>query len=228
MVQTDHSYVFTEGDILLVPRNQLCAVIKRPTNGNPYKSIAVTFRPERLTDYYAQKKITIQQPSVQKLRTFARNALLDSYFSSILSYFEMKSELPDEIALLKIQEGISILRSIDKEVDSLLADFSEPGKINLAEFMEKNFMFNMPLQKFSYLTGRSVATFNRDFRKIFHTTPQRWLTQKRLELSHYRLAENKEKPAEVYLEAGFENLSHFSFAFKKHFGYAPTELRKEA
>ncbi|RZJ76456.1 MAG: AraC family transcriptional regulator, partial [Flavobacterium sp.] len=29
---------------------------------------------------------------------------------------------------------------------------------------------------------------------------------------------------EVYYETGFENLSHFSYAFKKHFGYAPTRL----
>ena len=32
------------------------------------------------------------------------------------------------------------------------------------------------------------------------------------------------KPSEIYLELGFEALPHFSFAFKKRFGYAPTEL----
>ena len=86
-------------------------------------------------------------------------------------------------------------------------------------------MFNMPLDKFGYLTGRSLTTFKRDFKKAFNTTPQTWLTQKRLELAHYQLMQKKRKPVEVYLETGFENLSHFSFAFKKHFGYAPTEVR---
>jgi AraC-like DNA-binding protein len=28
----------------------------------------------------------------------------------------------------------------------------------------------------------------------------------------------------VYLDAGFENLSHFSFAFKKKFGYNPSGM----
>jgi hypothetical protein len=32
-------------------------------------------------------------------------------------------------------------------------------------YMEKNFMFNMPLEKFGYLTGRSITTFKRDFKK---------------------------------------------------------------
>jgi AraC-like DNA-binding protein len=30
------------------------------------------------------------------------------------------------------------------------------------------------------------------------------------------------KPSDVYLEVGFEDLSHFSFAFKKEFGKAPS------
>ncbi|WP_261387980.1 helix-turn-helix domain-containing protein [Chitinophaga pinensis] len=42
-------------------------------------------------------------------------------------------------------------------------------------------------------------------------------------MAHYHLTEKKRRPADIYLEAGFENLSHFSFAFKKHFGYSPVE-----
>jgi AraC-like DNA-binding protein len=56
-------------------------------------------------------------------------------------------------------------------------------------------------------------------------TPQRWLTHKRLELAYYQLTEKKKKPLEVCYEVGFENLSHFSFAFKKQFGFAPSLLK---
>ncbi|MEQ8574749.1 MAG: helix-turn-helix domain-containing protein, partial [Fulvivirga sp.] len=90
--------------------------------------------------------------------------------------------------------------------------------------MEKNYMFNMPIERFGYLTGRSLITFKRDFKKAFNITPQKWLTQKRLELAHYRLSQKKERPVEVCYETGFENLSHFSFVFKKYFGYPPTRL----
>ena len=71
----------------------------------------------------------------------------------------------------------------------------------------------------------TTALAHCDFRKAFHTTPQKWLTQKRLELAHYQLGEKHRKPGDVYIEVGFENLSHFSFAFKKHFGYTPSELK---
>lgn len=137
-------------------------------------------------------------------------------------------DLPENIASVKITEAIRILRAIDKEIDGVLANFEEPGKIDLVGYMEKNFMFNMPMEKFGYLTGRSLTTFKRDFKKTFNATPQRWLTQKRLELAHYQFVEKKMKPIDVCYEVGFENLSHFSFAFKKHFGYAPQNCWSKA
>lgn len=99
--------------------------------------------------------------------------------------------LPEDIASLKIKEAISILRTIDKGIDDVLANFEEPGKLTWPVIWKKNFMFNLPLEKFGYLTGRSLTTFKRDFSKAFHTTPQRWLTQKRLELAHYQFIEKK-------------------------------------
>ncbi|WP_221931414.1 helix-turn-helix domain-containing protein [Pedobacter westerhofensis] len=125
---------------------------------------------------------------------------------------------------MKIQEAVTVLRSINKGIDNILSDFSEPNKINLAGFMERNYMFNMPLEKFSYLTGRSLTTFKRDFKRAFNTTPQNWLTKKRLELAHYPLTEKHRKPIDIFYEVGFENLSHFSYAFKKQFGVTPTKL----
>ncbi len=73
----------------------------------------------------------------------------------------------------------------------------------------------------------SLTTLKRDFQKIYTTTPQRWLTQKRLELAYFQFAEHHQKPVDVYLETGFDNLSHFSYAFKKHFGLTPTALLEQ-
>ena len=82
----------------------------------------------------------------------------------------------------------------------------------------------MPLSQFTYLTGRSLATFKRDFEKVFHQPPSRWLVQRRLQEAHFLLKERGLPPSQVYLEVGFEDLSHFSFAFKKTYGWAPPRL----
>ncbi|MBB5437697.1 AraC-like DNA-binding protein [Pedobacter sp. AK017] len=58
-------------------------------------------------------------------------------------------------------------------------------------------------------------------------TPAKWLQQKRLDEAYYLLKEKKQKITEVYIEIGFEDLSHFSYVFKKHFGIPPSKLSKE-
>lgn len=222
IVQADATYLFKKGDIFLIPRNQLATIINYPKDGQPHKTVVMHLTTTRLRDFYARLDIKPKTIS-QKIYTFHHHPLLESCLASLIPYFDMQ-ELPGDIASLKITEAISILRTLDKEVDHVLANFEEPGKIDLAAYMEKNFMFNLPLEKFGYLTGRSLTTFKRDFSKLFHTTPQRWLTQKRLELAHYQFVEKKKKAIDVCYEVGFENLSHFSYAFKKQFGYTPTDL----
>lgn len=223
IVQADAVYFFKESDIFLIPRNQLATIINYPKDGQPHKTVVMHLSTPRLRDYYANLDVKPQVQDRQEILTYNNHLLLESCMASLIPYFDMKA-LPEDIASLKITEAITILRAIDKGIDNVLANFEEPGKIDLAGYMERNFMFNLPLEKFSYLTGRSLTTFKRDFSKVFNKTPQRWLTQKRLELAHYQLTEKGKKPAEVCYEVGFENLSHFSHAFKKHFGCAPTQL----
>ncbi|MBS1566891.1 MAG: helix-turn-helix transcriptional regulator, partial [Bacteroidetes bacterium] len=98
------------------------------------------------------------------------------------------------------------------------------GKIDLEAFMNSNFHFNVELKRFAYLSGRSLTTFKRDFEKTFHTTPSRWLQRRRLQEAYHLIKEKGRKCSEVYLEVGFEDLSHFSYAFKKTFGVAPSAI----
>ncbi|CAA7193696.1 helix-turn-helix domain-containing protein [Chryseobacterium potabilaquae] len=226
IIQADKSYVFKAGDIFLIPRNHLATIINYPKNGSPHKAVVMHLTKERLKEYYSNIEIKQKKLSGEsKIYSFTQHPLLESCLASLIPYFDIKETFPDHIASLKITEAISILREIDESVDNLLADFEEPGKIDLVHFMEKNYMFNMPLERFGYLTGRSLSTFNRDFRKVFETTPQRWLTQKRLQLAYYHLTEKHKKPSDVFLEVGFEDLSHFSYAFKKQYGFSPSIAR---
>lgn len=221
---TEGSYLFGKGDIFLIPRNKLATILNYPKNGEPHQTVVMHLSSERLRSFYATTDIlkdTKTPPA--HIRHYHSHPLLQSCLASLVPYFDM-NELPGDIAGLKITEAITILRTIDPTIDDVLASFAEPGKIDLADYMEKNYMFNLPLEKFGYLTGRSLSTFKRDFKKIFDNSPQRWLTRKRLELAHYELSRKKKRPAEVCYEVGFENLSHFSFAFKKQFGYAPGEV----
>jgi AraC family transcriptional regulator, exoenzyme S synthesis regulatory protein ExsA len=225
IVQADAVHIFGPGDTILFPRNQLATFMNYPKGGRPFKSVVLNLTIDRLKDFYIKYNFKPIQSNYQsRIFTFKKHPLLDSCLASLMPYFEMRDVLPENIISIKVEEAINILRTIEPSIDNLLANFEIPGKINLTDFMEKNYMFNLTLDKFARLTGRSLTTFKRDFKKAFKTTPQRWLTQKRLNLAHYQLKIRNRKPGDVYFEAGFENLSHFSHAFKKYFGYNPTEI----
>lgn len=72
-------------------------------------------------------------------------------------------------------------------------------------------------------TGRSLATFKRDFAKVSELTPQRWLIRRRLEAAHDLIHSGNKKVSEVCFDVGFKNLSHFSKIYKEAYGVAPTK-----
>ncbi len=224
IIMPDVTHTLRPGDIFLFPRNSIATVINAPKGGKPNQSVVMHLKQERLAAYYKDREIQPDNGAVREMLTFNNHPLLQSCLSSLIPYFEIGAQLPAEIADIKINEAIAILRSLNPDIDGVLANFDEPGKIDLSGFMEKHYMFNMEMEKFGYLTGRSLTTFRRDFKKAYGITPQKWLTQKRLELAHFHIREKRRRPSDVYLEVGFENLSHFSFAFKKLFGYPPTEV----
>ena len=90
--------------------------------------------------------------------------------------------------------------------------------------MNRNFYFNVSISRFAFLTGRSLSAFKRDFKAIFNDAPSRWLIKRRLQEAHFRVDKKKQTPSDIYLDLGFESLSHFSVAFKRQFGLTPTEL----
>lgn len=223
IVLADAHCIFGAGDTFLIPRNQLATIINYPKDGLPHKAVVMHLSTKRLQEFYAKNEINSHALPSLKIKTFNDHPLLSSCLASLIHYFDLQESLPENLASLKIEEAITILRSIDPQTDGLLGSFESPAKVSLTDFMEKNYMFNMTMDKFSYLTGRSLTSFKRDFRQAYNSSPQRWLTKKRLELAHYQIREQRRKPSEVYAEVGFENLSHFTFAFRKQFGYAPTE-----
>jgi AraC-like DNA-binding protein len=224
VVQAARTLVCVAGDTVLLPRHQPATLLKYPQNGFAYQALVVQLPRPLVRAYYAQHPPLATRTAASGLRHYPPHPLVQSLLASLRPYMELTQSPPESLLAAKVTEAIEVLRSLDPQADGVLADFSEPGKLNLVEFMQAHYLVNLPLARFSYLTGRSLTTFKRDFKKAFQLSPQRWLTQQRLAQAHYQLTEKGRRPAELYQEVGFENLAHFSFAFKKQFGYPPTAL----
>jgi AraC-like DNA-binding protein len=221
MVQT-----FNEGDFRFSKRNHLVKFIKQPPKTGEFEAISIYLDQELLRQFSIEYGIKAEQRTddvaIVKLKP---DILFISYMESLMPYQQLNQKGNENLQTLKLKEAILILLKTNPVLKDVLFDFSEPGKIDLEAFMNKNYHFNVHLKRFAYLTGRSLATFKRDFEKIFKISPNRWLQQKRLQEAHYQIKEKGKAPSDVYLDLGFEDLSHFSYAFKKKYGVAPSKVK---
>lgn len=152
------------------------------------------------------------------------SAEIESLFASMTPYFNPEVKPQDDVMHLKLQEGLLALLHTDKRFMTVLFDFSTPWKMDILDFMNENYMYEFTLEELAHYTGRSLATFKRDFKKVSELTPEKWLIRKRLEVAYHLLKEERRKVVDVYAEVGFKNPSHFSTAFKKRYGIPPTAL----
>ena len=68
------------------------------------------------------------------------------------------------------------------------------------------------------------ATLFRRVRGSFQTTPRELLRERRLARAQNLLRERRGSVSEIAYAVGFDNLSHFSQAFRKRYGVAPSSL----
>ncbi len=218
------NYIFKSGDAFLARKNRL-AKYELLESKDTLEPILFCFDESFLKDF--QKKYKIQKSGFKTGDSFMRikkDALISSFIKSVKPYYIGAMELEADFEDLKYQELIIILLKQQPELADILFDFAPQEKINLEAFMNKNYTFNVSIEQFSTLTGRSLSAFKRDFKMIFNDSPSRWLIQKRLEEAYFLISKQNKKPTEVYLGLGFEDYSHFSVAFKKKFGLTPSSI----
>lgn len=155
------------------------------------------------------------------------NATTKAFFQSMLPYF---SELPSESLIeLKFKELLFNLLANPKNSPllSILNSLHHYQRPLLHEVMEENFRYNLGMEDLAKIALRSLPTFKREFKDTFHTTPGKWLLQRRLKNANLLLQTTTMSVNEIAMESGFENNTHFSRVFKEEFGKSPFLFRKE-
>lgn len=220
--------IYGAGNTFLLRRNGLIKCERKPgEHPGQFKVIFIVLRKEFLehfsllhetkSDRYIEAK-----PQVLLLKN---TPSIIGLFNSLVPYLEAHTIPSLAITENKLHELLICLYEQSLGIDDWLFDQVETGTLDLAEFMERNFMFNVPISKFAELSGRSVWTFQRHFLKIFGLRAGTWLLQRRLQAAHEMLLNSDRKPSQIYIEIGFEDFSHFSKSFKKFYGYNASKTK---
>jgi len=191
-----------------------------------------------INDDFIKKFITENEPFKKKIRPESSHDLIfeittnDSFHSlmeSIFHYLKQGENIPQSLVEIKFNELLFNI-VLNQKNDKLLNFFNEINqnkKTDIENTMMKNFQYDLKIDEFAKLCGRSLSSFKRDFESYFKTTPSRWLMAKRLDYAKTLLLGTNLNVNEICYESGFKNSSHFIKVFKNKFNLPPNQFRAE-
>jgi AraC-like DNA-binding protein len=127
---------------------------------------------------------------------------------------ELKMSEKIEIKALKpkIRINYEDIRKIRKGHDIILHN------------LEKDFP---SLREFALQLGTNEFKLKYGFRELYGTSVHRFLMNERFRKAQMMIQFSDQSLKLIAHQTGFKSISHFSRSFKKHYGYAPSELRKK-
>ncbi len=189
----------------------------------PDEFICETLRPRAASMPRSQEKY----PPVMSVEL---NDILLAFMHSMIPYFSRNPQPDKSLLELKFRELLLnvVENRRNQEVLSYFCSLlHEPAAVSLRKIMEDNFCYNLKLEEYAQLCNRSLSAFKRDFQKVYGTPPGKWLLERRLAHARLLLLNADTAVSEVAYDSGFENLSHFSRAFREHFGQSPAAFRAQ-
>ncbi|TMU55785.1 helix-turn-helix transcriptional regulator [Flagellimonas algicola] len=155
------------------------------------------------------------------------NDSFEALILSIFNYFKQAGEIPKSLVEIKFRELLFniLLNPKNRTLAQYLYSLSDLQKANMEHTMLLNFQYDLGLDEFARLCGRSLSAFKRDFKSHFKETPGRWIKNKRLEYAKTLLNQSSLTVNEICYESGFKNTSHFNSTFKEKYGLPPHQFR---
>jgi AraC family transcriptional regulator, exoenzyme S synthesis regulatory protein ExsA len=195
-------------------------------NETSFKAVVFFFDEQLVDDFIKSLQLKVKSPMCTPHLTFQYSESIKLYTETLLKLYANKAHHHQSVTRSKLFELLHLLSISERGeafVNSLLA-LKNKEKRNLKDFMTANFDKALSVEDYAYLTGRSLSTFNRDFKRQFKVSPKKWLMDKRLDKAQSLLMTNPKNVADIASGVGYENFSHFIKAFHKKFGISPKQF----
>jgi AraC family transcriptional regulator, exoenzyme S synthesis regulatory protein ExsA len=151
-----------------------------------------------------------------------------AYYESVIPHFHTSVKPSEDLLELKFRELLFniIGNPANSELTCFLHSFVSPLANKIQPVIDANYCYNLNLDDYAKLCNRSLSSFKRDFHDAYGESPAKWLLNKRLDHALKLLSNSGKTIADISFESGFENSTHFSHAFRKHFGVSPMKYRQ--
>jgi len=194
MHHREKSWTLTDNTSLFIRRT----AYKAEKDFEGWEVIAFCFQDDFLRQVFKEYRQylplkNLPPPPADMLIEINVNETTRAFFYGMVPYFSQKIPPSESLLELKFKELLFNIFSDPANADllSYINSIDDQYKTPLWQVMEANYTFNLAIEEFARIAQRSVAAFKREFHEYYHTTPGKWLTQKRLEYAKYLLDRSK-------------------------------------
>ncbi|MFI1771542.1 helix-turn-helix domain-containing protein [Thalassobellus citreus] len=219
---------YNKGSFILVRKHLHAKVSKRFTKEEGQAKTYTFIMPDKflrnvIANFKFEKDL---QPIGERILKLDPTQRLHNIITNIKTAVDNKQYIDTVELEANIVQSLRAIIDSNYKLAILFKEFSLAERADLYLFMNLNFMLKTSLKELAELSGRSLSTFEREFKLIFNETAHKWILKKRLQLAHTLLVEANNLVSDVCLQTGFEDIGHFSKAFKKEFGINPSTLKQ--
>lgn len=161
------------------------------------------------------------------------NTPLECHHLTSNSITQCLRELYDECVHVDFMEEIlvklleTLLLRISRGVHSESRLIPE-NLLKVRQEVETSVNLKWNLKRMAKVAGWSASHFSAEFKRYFHCSPARFLTEQRMQQAGFLLQTRQMRVGEVAASVGYENIYHFSRSFKLFHGVSPTEYASTA
>jgi AraC family transcriptional regulator, exoenzyme S synthesis regulatory protein ExsA len=196
-----------------------------PEKNTTFEAVVFFMDEDLVNDFVTKNNIKPKKDvcASPKIMNYSRE--VKQYTDALLTIYKGKTIADRNLTRIKLYELLHLITTTETGCfPEALATINNKQRRSLKEFMTANFAKPLSIEDYAYLTGRSIASFRRDFVDHFGISPKQWLIDKRLAKAKELLTRNGTTVSQIALEVGYENFSHFVKAFHKKYGTSPKQF----
>lgn len=169
----------------------------------------------------------IESPLKKDSSQQSASALVSSYFLNISNFFNHKNALSEDILSIKLKEIVLLLLQTQESSDlnTIVRSLFSDRIFSFEQVIEANLYEPLNLNRLAAMTNNSLASFKRQFNKIYNNSPANYIRHKKLNKGRELLFHSKKSISEICYECGFSDPSNFSRIFKSKYQISPSEYR---
>lgn len=216
-----------KGEMILLKKATSITYEKKFNEQQRYDCVIISIKDTVLKNFLASSTLKIQTKKQQEVppSIFQMPECLLLFVESIKMYLSGVYPVQEGQIQLKMMEMLYNIAIGIEPMYLQLLQFQQPAPVDIRYVMDNNYTSPASLKELSYLSGRSLSAFKRDFQTIFNMPPGQWIREKRLAKAKDLLESTSLTISDICFSVGFENVSHFSRIFKDEYGIAPSSYR---